>query len=128
MFASNSAALRYYAGERSKAASKMSFEDLLAVAEQGDVRAGRALEEMARCLGAGLALLSTGLAPERLILIGEVTRAWRRVGPIIERVLAERCTWHAPPSVEPAQDAAQPRLRGTIALVIQKHFAAPGVG
>jgi hypothetical protein len=61
------------------------------------------------------------------MVIGEVTRAWRRVGPILQRVLAERSRTHTPPEIEPAEDTAQPRLRGTIALVIQKHFAAPPI-
>jgi len=127
VFASNSAALRYYTGATPGAAPQLAFEDLLALAEQGDVRAGRALEEMARHLGAGLALLVTGLAPSRIMVIGEVTRAWRRVGPILQRVLAERSRTHTPPEIEPTEDTAQPRLRGTIALVIQKHFAAPPI-
>jgi hypothetical protein len=42
-------------------------------------------------------------------------------------VLAERSRTHTPPEIEPTDDATQPRLRGTIALVIQKHFAAPPV-
>lgn len=127
VFASNTAAVRYYTGAAPDGARKVSFEDLLALAEQKDVRAGRALEEMARHLGAGLALLTTGLSPGRIMVIGEVTRAWSRIGPVIDRVLADRCRWHARPAVEPAEGAAQPRLRGTIALVIQKHFAAPNL-
>jgi predicted NBD/HSP70 family sugar kinase len=82
---------------------------------------------MARHLGAGLALLVTGLAPSRIMVIGEVTRAWRRVGSILQRVLAERSRTHTPPAIEPTEDAAQLRLCGTIALVIQKHFAAPSL-
>jgi len=89
--------------------------------------AGRALDEMAPHVGAGLAVLATGLSPGRIMVIGEVTRAWRRTGPIIDRVLAKRCRWHARPEIEAVQDADQPRLRGTIALVIQKHFAAPSL-
>ena len=125
VFASNSAALRYYSGQAWSDAENLSFSDLLALAEQGSVRANQALEQMARYLGAGLASLVTGLAPERIIVIGEVTRAWERVGPIILQAITELSHPHrAPPPIEPRDFSTQPRLRGTIALVIQKHFTA----
>ena len=38
---------------------------------------------MARYLGIGLARLVTGLAPQVLVIVGEVTAAWDRVGPIV---------------------------------------------
>lgn len=125
VLASNQAALRYYAGARSGEVENLSFADLLTLAEQGDVRAKRALDEMARHLGAGISLLAAGLAPSRIIVIGQITRAWQRVGPIIERVVADRASTHVRPYIEPTEDAAQPRLRGTVALVLQKHFGTP---
>ena len=88
VFASNSAAVAYYvraARGRSrspgkKPAPRPSFEDLLVLAQQGDCRAVEALERMARYLGDGIAMLATGLAPSRILVVGEVTRAWERVG------------------------------------------------
>src|SRR6516162_6538954 len=73
VFASNSAAVRYYT--EAKAAqrngkngknhrhSEVSFEDLLQLAEQGDLLALDALDRMAHHLGRGIAMLVTGLAP-----------------------------------------------------------------
>lgn len=137
VYASNSAAVRYYAqasstGRGSKANEKLlesalAFEDILRLAEQGDRKANEALERMAHYLGAGTALLATGLAPDVIVLIGEVTRVWDRVGPAIEKVIRERTFTHARTRIVPTNPSAQPRLRGTIALVLQKHFGAPSV-
>ncbi len=126
---SNSAAVRYYteAAPRSKksSASLPTFEDIELLAEQDDPKAVEALERMAHYLGAGLAMLMTGLAPDGLVLIGDVTRAWRHVEPVVNRVLKARLPTHPNTRIIPSDPAAQPRLRGTIALVLQKHFGAP---
>src|SRR5207244_9673188 len=77
VYASNSAAVRYYAESTStartgKAGSKPAgrtpaFEDVLRLAEQGDPKAVPAIEQMARYLGAGIAMLVTGLAPDVIV-------------------------------------------------------------
>jgi predicted NBD/HSP70 family sugar kinase len=128
---SNSAAVRYYADALSSstkaAGSSPAFEDLLRLAEQGDRKAKESLGRMAHYLGAGLAMLMTALAPEVLVLIGEVTRAWDRLGPVVNDVLKHRLPTHPNTRIVPTDPALQPRLRGTIALVFQKHFGAPSV-
>lgn len=134
VLASNAAAVRYYAesspvrkgdaGSKSDAAC-ISIGDILRLVEQGDEKARRALEQMARHLGAGIAMLVTGLAPELLLVAGEVTRAWNRVGPIVTQTVQARCFTHANTRILPTDPEAQPRLKGTIALVLQKHFDAP---
>jgi predicted NBD/HSP70 family sugar kinase len=132
--ASNAAAVRYYAesapvrkGEVDSKSdmAKPSFGDILRLVEQGDARAGKALHQMAQHLGAGIAMLVTGLAPDVLVVVGEVTRAWDKVGPVVAEVVKCRSLTHAVTRVLPTDPEAQPRLRGTIALVLQKHFAAP---
>jgi glucokinase-like ROK family protein len=132
VFASNAAAIRNYSGQKPDGSRKTeekagkdpvtSFSDILSLAERGDRRAGDVLDEMARYLGLGIAMLVNGLAPSVIVLVGEVTRAWKRVGPIIQSVVRECAHTHAATRIEPADDATQPRLRGTIALVLQKHF------
>jgi predicted NBD/HSP70 family sugar kinase len=136
-YASNSAAVRHYVGRdlrarngraRNGSAGRVpSFDDVLRLAEQNDPRAVEAINSMAHYLGAGLAVLVTGLAPDVIVLIGEVTRLWNRVGPIIDQVIKERSFTHAATQVVPTDPATQPRLRGTIPLVLQKHFGAPSV-
>lgn len=134
VFASNSAAIRAYADSatspRSKNGhnpSKLTFDDILQLAEQGDAKAIEVLERMAHYLGVGMAMLITALAPSVIVVVGEVTRAWTRVGPIIDKVVIERSFSHSATRIVPAEDAAQPRLRGTIALIMQQHFGAPAI-
>ncbi len=132
VYASNVAAIRNYSGQKDNGTrtpegklsngSGTSFADILSLAERGDRRAGRALDEMARYLGLGMAMLVNGLAPAVIVVVGEVTRVWKRVSPIIEQVVHECAHTHAATRIEPADDSKQPRLRGTIALVLQKHF------
>ncbi|MGH9838719.1 MAG: ROK family protein [Blastocatellia bacterium] len=149
VYASNSAAIRAYMqatsnsnggnGSRASRAGKagsmqisngqrsngLAFEDILRLAEQGDVKAVETLDRMAHYLGVGMSMLITGIAPSLIVLVGEVTRAWERVGPIVKKVIAERSPTAPLTRIVPADDAAQPRLRGAIALVLQKHFSAP---
>jgi predicted NBD/HSP70 family sugar kinase len=137
VYASNSAAIRYYTGyyppiRNGKAAARSlaaapAFDDILRLAEQGDPKAVDAISQVARYLGVGIALLVTGLAPDIIVVVGEITRAWNRVGPIINEVVKSRSITHAPTRVVPTDPAGDPRLRGTIALVLQKHFGAPSV-
>jgi predicted NBD/HSP70 family sugar kinase len=135
VFASNSAAVRAYnegvktaANSRSRrkklegGASVQEFGDVLSLADRGDVTAREVLDRMGKYLGLGLAMLVNGLAPSVVTIVGEVTRAWDRVGPIVEKVVEERARTHAATRIVPTDDVLQPRLRGTVALVLQKHF------
>lgn len=129
--ASNTAAVRYYteAGARRPAAvsTPPTFEDLLRLAEQGDAAAGQALDLMAHYLGEGIAMLVMGLAPSLVVVFGEVTQAWERVGPIIQARVEGRLHTPAKTQIVPTDPAVETRLRGTIALVLQKHFGAPRI-
>ena len=39
---------------------------------------------MAHYLGRGMRMIVAGLAPERIIVVGDLTRSWSRFGPVIE--------------------------------------------
>ncbi len=134
VYASNLAALRYYHEPsrtgRNGAGSKQTpvikdFDELIHHAEHGNPRANEALDLMAHHLGAGLAMLVTGLAPDVIVVVGEVTRLWDRVGPIINQVIRQRSFTQATTRVIASGPAPLPRLRGIIALVLQKRFGAP---
>lgn len=133
VYASNSAAINEYVqatlSERSKRAfegAKPTFEDILYLAEQGDLKAVEAIERMAYYIGKGLAMLVTGIAPSVIVVVGEITRAWNLVNPTITRVLGENIrSGQRLPQIVPSEDILQPRLRGSIALILQKHFGAP---
>jgi predicted NBD/HSP70 family sugar kinase len=103
-------------------ASVRDFGDLVSLAERGDVRAGEVLERMGHYLGVGLAMLVKGLAPSVITIVGEVTRAWDRIGAVVQDVVTERARTHPATRIAPTDNSLQPRLRGTVALVLQKHF------
>ena len=133
MYASNKAAVRYYSQaasskRRSTADERtISFEHLLRLAEQNDTKAVDALQQMANYLGRGIAPLVAGLAPDMIVIVGEVTRAWNKVGPIIKETVRQHSFTRAETQIVPSDPITQPRLRGTIALVLLKHFGAPAV-
>jgi predicted NBD/HSP70 family sugar kinase len=136
-YASNSAAVRYYQrllggaaaapAEPPPSPAALKFTDILRLADDGDTRAIETLEHMARYLGIGLAPLVTGLAPQVLVIIGEVTAAWDRVGPIILDVVKRRTLPSNTTQIVPTDPAMQPRLRGAVTLVVQQYFGAPNV-
>jgi predicted NBD/HSP70 family sugar kinase len=124
VYASNRAALGYYQ-EANTQVPGLSFPDLLNRADHGDPRAGEALERMAHALGRGMRMIVAGLAPERIIVIGDLTRSWQRFGPLIEaEVRAQVLPGGLQPQIVPAHGDGMARLRGTVALVLQKHFGA----
>ena len=135
-YASNAAAVRYYVAgggngqERSykpQQAGPMRYPNILRLAESGDPRAVETLERQARYLGIGIAGLVTGVAPQVIVIVGEVTAAWNRVGPVISEVVAKRSLRRIDTAIVPTQPVTQPRLRGAVTLVVQQHFGAPHV-
>ncbi|MCA1624727.1 MAG: ROK family protein [Acidobacteria bacterium] len=136
MYASNTAAINEYVritnGANSKKrdiqdeSNKPSIDDILHLSEQGDAKAVEVIERMGHYLGVGFSMLVSGISPSMIVVIGEITRAWERIEPIIKNVLNARL----PSSpvltrIIPSQDNLQPRLRGSMALILQKHFGAP---
>ena len=122
VFASNRAGLRYYL-EAGASTSGLTFVDLLSRADNGDVRAAQSLETMAHYLGRGMRMIVAGLAPERILVVGDLTRSWSRFGPVIEaEVRAQVLPGGSMPRLEPAHEEGLARLRGTVALILQKDF------
>lgn len=126
-FASNTAAVRYYRDTADSPATVRSFKDLLHQAEKGDLPARAAIERMAHHLGAGIAMLITGFAPDVVVVCGEIAQAWDRVGEVIAELLAQRLPTPSSTRIVPADVVTQPRLRGVIAMMLQEHFSVPSV-
>lgn len=128
---SNTAAVRYFneivADEGGGTSATFSFETILRLVEKGDACACAALHRMAQSLGIGMAMLVTGLSPDVIVLIGEVTSAWERIGPIIKETVEQRLVTELHTRILPADPRTQPRLRGAITLVLQKHFSTPQI-
>jgi predicted NBD/HSP70 family sugar kinase len=122
VYASNWAALRYYK-EASPAGSDLTFKDVLALGDKGDAAARSALERQAHAIGRGMRMIVAALSPEEIVFVGEFTRLWDCLGALIVAEVEAAVLVGKPPRVRPA--AAEPsvaRLRGTVALVLQKHF------
>jgi predicted NBD/HSP70 family sugar kinase len=132
IYASNQAAVREYAGDKMKIGktnqpdpAQISFDDVLRLAQQRDSKARAALEKMAYYMGVGLAMMITGISPKKVILIGEFTRAWDIFEPIIDSVIEKKSKAISQTKIVAAADVLQPRLRGAVALILQKHISAP---
>jgi predicted NBD/HSP70 family sugar kinase len=109
--------------------SNLSIADVIARARDGEARAQFALDETARYLGLGVAMIINAINPAQVIVGGEITAAWDRLEPIIRQVIAERALTSlaaaTPILVEPP--GVSPRLRGATALVAAPSYAAPQV-
>jgi predicted NBD/HSP70 family sugar kinase len=117
--ASNRAGLRYYR-ELAPDSTITSFQELLELAQAGDLRALRSIDKMMAYLARGLAMLSAGLAPEVIIIVGDCTALWSRIRPLLEsQLIAKSFTSHAP-RVVAAVDGDVARLRGAAALALHK--------
>jgi hypothetical protein len=69
-------------------------------------------------------MIVAGLAPERILIIGDLTRSWHRFGPILEtEIKAQALIGGEIPKITPVHEDGMARLRGTVALVLQKHFS-----
>ncbi|MGZ8455943.1 MAG: ROK family protein [Gemmatirosa sp.] len=103
--------------------------DVLARARSGDVRAVAALEETARHLGTGLAIIINAINPGQIYVGGEITAAWDQLLPIIRAGIVARAltTDAAATPLIPEPPSDHPRLRGATALVAAPLFAAPRV-
>ena len=122
VYASNSAALRYYRESGSEAAG-VNFLDLLSRADQGEKRAEEALGTMAYHLGRGMRMLVAGFAPERIIVVGDLTRSWKRFEAVIApEIVAQVLPGGVAPELIPAREGGVARLRGTVALVLENDF------
>jgi predicted NBD/HSP70 family sugar kinase len=122
VFGSNRAALRYY-GESGCDVEGLSFPDLLALADRGDSQAVHAINRMAEYLGRGMRMIVAGLAPERIIVVGDLTHSWQRFQPILEaEIQAQVLPGGQVPKLIASAEDGMARLRGTVALVLQRDF------
>ena len=135
MFASNNATIEHYrqltVKERSNHTplqtqlTAPTFEEVLRLVEQGEGQAMEAIQKTAAYLGQGLAMVILAVAPDVILLVGEVTKAWTHVEPILWQEIRRRCHVPHKTRILPSDHTTQPRLRGAVALILQKHFGLP---
>jgi predicted NBD/HSP70 family sugar kinase len=120
VFASSTAALRYYAEIRPEKAS-VNIHELLHLAEEEDPAAITALTRQATCLGRGLRLVTVALSPEVILIAGDITTSWARFGPIVQAELEATMLAGSAPQLGITNDGEFARLRGAAAVVLQRH-------
>ena len=118
VFASCRAALRYYK-ELEPQSHAVTFHELLNMADQNR-HAAQALAKQALYIGRGLRMIIAGLAPSVILVAGDITSAWHRFGPVIEKESADRPLAGTPPRILPSHEGEIARLRGAAALVFQR--------
>lgn len=120
--ASCRAGLRYYKELQPKARA-ITFRELLNLAEEGDRHAAEALAKQALYIGRGLQLIIAALSPSMILVAGDITSAWDRFGPAIEKEAAKFTLGEAFPQILPTHEGELARLRGAAALVFQRKSA-----
>ena len=118
VFSSGRAALRYYRELRPKG-SIATFQELLNRAEEGDSAAAQALHMQATWIGRGLRLIIASVSPSTILIAGDLTAAWHRFGPVIEKEAADLTLAGSSPLIRPTHEGEIARLRGAAALVFQ---------
>ena len=119
VFGSCRAALRYYRELRPKG-PVIAFQELLNLAEEGDPAAAQALATQAMWIGRGLRMLIASVSPSTILIAGDLTSAWHRFGPVIEKEVADVTLAGDPPLIRPTHEGEIARLRGAAALVFQR--------
>lgn len=120
-FASTRAALRTYRELRPEGRAAH-YQDLLRLAGAGDEAAAKALSAQAMAIARGLRMIVAALSPSTILFAGEITAAWSRFGPILEKETAGLMLAGAAPSIRPGREGDVARLRGAAALVFQRRM------
>jgi hypothetical protein len=68
-----------------------------------------------------LRMVTAALAPEVILIDGDVTSAWGRFSPAIDRELKALTLAGKPPRLERTHEGEVARLRGAAALLLQTH-------
>jgi predicted NBD/HSP70 family sugar kinase len=121
MFASARAAVRYYDEARGEKEPTVTSSRLLSLALDEDAAAVKALTRQAESLGRGLHAITAALSPEVILFTGELTSAWHRFGPVVEKELRTQMLAGPAPRVMTTLNPEFARLRGAAALVLQRH-------
>jgi predicted NBD/HSP70 family sugar kinase len=120
VYASSSAALRFYA-EMAPASSPLSIQGLMQLAEEEDEHAVKAVAMQASYIGRGLRLITAALAPELILIAGDLAGSWHRFGGLVEEELSKNMLAGAPPMLTLTTDVELSRLRGAAVTALQRH-------
>ncbi len=85
--------------------------------EEGDKSAIAAVTKQCTALGRGLRLITAALAPEVILITGDLTASWARFGPIVQRNMERTMLTGVAPRLIITSDGELSRLRGAAAVV-----------
>jgi predicted NBD/HSP70 family sugar kinase len=86
--ASDQATLKRFSLSRAQEGAQVkSMDDLVALAQSGNVAARAELITTATCIGRGIKGLAHGLAPEIIVIGGQITAAWSIIEPTLTKEL-----------------------------------------
>ena len=115
---SNAFAVRHH-GELQPADPARDYDDLLARVAAEEPAAVEVLTRVGVELGRGIRLLLSGLAPREIVVVGDIARVWRLVGPLVESEMRQGFLTQLP-LVRCTGDGNEARLRGAVALILSK--------
>jgi predicted NBD/HSP70 family sugar kinase len=126
-FASERAALARYAAKSENAhGRKITFDQLIDNAFNGDNAARESLVETAHYLGLGISNLTKGLSPEAVIVAGQISRAWPLVADELHTAITHNsiCRGLASAPTFASTLGGDTRLLGALSLVLAGKFAS----
>ena len=126
-FASERAALaRYVAKSENSHGRKITFDQLIDNAFNGDKAAKESLLETAHYLGLGISNLTKGLSPEAVIVAGQISRAWPLIADELHTAIMHNNICRGLPSAATFASTLgeDTRLLGALSLVLAGKFAS----
>lgn len=121
VFASSTAALRYYGELVPEADGRTQIQELLALAVNGDPAALQAIERQSIAIGRGLRTVNAALSPELILFAGDITLFWDICHEAVERESAAGLLTGTGPRIVSIGDGELALLRGAAAVVLQRH-------
>jgi predicted NBD/HSP70 family sugar kinase len=124
-FASEGAALARYLNLTKKTGEKhkITFNQLVDFALQGDEKAQAALKETAYYIGLGISNLIQGLSPEVTIVSGDIVRAWLLIADDVKSGAESGiCQGYPTVKIMPSTLGAYPTLLGAFSLILADKF------
>ena len=82
------------------------------------------MTRQAEYVGLGLRTISAALAPEVILIAGDIVSAWGRLAPVIEKAFSDSSLAGIKPRLMPTHEAEIARLRGAAILVLQRRSSA----
>ncbi len=121
VFASSTAALRYYGELAPESEGRINLHELLALAMNGDKAALQAVKKQSIAIGKGLRTVNVALSPELILFAGDITLFWNICHEEIERECSAGLLTGSRPRIVSIGDGELALLRGAAAVVLQRH-------